>query len=267
MGLPLTSLTPIEDALARRPFGLLCDVDGTLSPMAPTPAQAVVTPRNLVLLEQLSQRVVVAAVSGRDLPDLRRMVGLPSVIYAGLHGLAWWFGGEEQLVAGAEEYRDLALQAAEELKWLRGLPGIVVEMKTAGLVFHYRGAADHAAAREEILNAIACSPAAARFQVSEAVLAVELRPPLGVTKGFAVDRLAERFGLQGLLFAGDDVTDIDGFQSATRLRQKQGIAAYGIAVEHSEAPPEAGRAADFTLKGVGGMEWLLGEILDRVRLG
>ena len=37
MGLPLASLSPLASALDQQPLGLICDVDGTLAPMAPTP--------------------------------------------------------------------------------------------------------------------------------------------------------------------------------------------------------------------------------------
>ena len=94
-----------------------------------------------MLIEQLREKMMVALVSGRDLPDLRRLVGIPSIVYAGMHGLASWFGGEEELIPGAEEYRELARAAADELDALRKLPGMVVESKTTGVVFHYRGAA------------------------------------------------------------------------------------------------------------------------------
>jgi trehalose 6-phosphate phosphatase len=261
MAVRLESLSPLAPALRQRPFGLLCDVDGTLSPMAPTPAEAEITPRNRVLLEQLSRRISVAAVSGRDLPDLKRMVGIPSVICVGLHGLAWWFGGDDELLPEAEEYRGLTVQLIDELKQVVENPNVVTEIKTAGVAFHYRRAADHPSARASILKAIEASPAASPFEVLEGVLVVELRPALGVTKGDAVGRLADRLGLEGLIFAGDDITDIAGLSAARALRESGQVQAYGLAVQHPESPPEASAAADFSVDGVDGMEWLLGEML------
>jgi trehalose 6-phosphate phosphatase len=262
MAIALTSIQPLREALQRRPFGLLCDVDGTLSPMAPAPSDARVTPRNRQLLEALSHRILVVAVSGRNLPSLRRMVAIPSLTYVGLHGLAWFVDGEEQLVPEAEPYGDLTIQAARELEPLRAIEGVHVEVKTVGIAFHFRAAPNPAAARTAILSAVAQSKSAERFQVHEGILMVELRPPVVSSKGLAVNRLAERFGLRGLLFLGDDVTDIDGFMEARRLRESEGIAAYGIAVTHPEAPPAAAAAADFSVPDVSGVEWLLGEIAE-----
>jgi trehalose 6-phosphate phosphatase len=264
MATPLTSLAPLLDALNERPFALLCDVDGTLSPLAPAPGLARVTPRNRELLAALSRSILVAVVSGRDLVDLRQMVGLPEIVYIGLHGLAWRIAGSDELAPEAQPYRAWTLEAADELAHLKRITGLVLEVKSVGLALHYRNATDRSA-RTQILRALASSPAAGRFEVHEGIRLVELRPPIGITKGVAVRRLADRFRLRGLLFLGDDITDIDAFQEVRALRAKASIAGYGLAVAHDEAPEVAAAAADFTLPGVEGVEWLLGEIAGRVR--
>lgn len=257
MSIRLQSLDPIRSAVEAEPFGLVCDVDGTLSPMAATPAAARITDRNLSLLRALSRRIVVAAVSGRDLPDLRRMLAIPEVILVGLHGLAWLVDGHEQLIPQAEPYRDKTLQAAAELADVRARDGVVTEVKTVGLAFHYRAASDPDATRAMILGAIERSPAAQAFQVHEGILMIELRPPVVSSKGLAIRHLADQFKLRGLLFLGDDITDIDGFNEIRRLRESDGLAAYGIAVTHPEAPLAAAAAADFTVPDVTGVERLL----------
>jgi trehalose 6-phosphate phosphatase len=260
VSIPLDSLDPIRHAVERRPLGLVCDVDGTLSPMAATPVEARVTERNQLLLEALSERILVAAVSGRDLPSLRRMLAIPRMIYIGLHGLAWLVDGREQLIPEAEPYREPTLETAAELRAVTQIPGVIVEVKTVGLGFHLRGAPDPASARATVLEAIADAPAAAAFQVHEGILMIELRPPVVSNKGLAIRRLAEQFQLQGLLFLGDDITDIDGFNELRRLRESGSVDAYGIAVTHPEAPPAAAEAADFTVPDISGVERLLGEI-------
>ena len=42
-------------------------------------------------------------------------------------------------------------------------------------------------------------------------MVIELRPPLLVNKGSAISDLIFENGLKGLIFFGDDITDIDGF--------------------------------------------------------
>jgi trehalose 6-phosphate phosphatase len=228
--------------------------------MAPTPAEAQVTDRNRALLAALRTAIVVAVISGRNLADLQRVVGVPGLVYVGVHGVAWLVEGREELDADAEPYRALTEQATRELRDLWKLPGVVGEVKSVGLTFHYRLAADQPVTREAILRAVSASAAASRFRVQEGILLIELRPPIATGKGIAVRRLAERFGLRSLVFLGDDITDIDGFLEARRLRESNMVAAYGVAVAHREAPPAAAEAADFTVDDVSRVEWLLGEI-------
>jgi len=192
------------------------------------------------------------------------MLNLPTVVLVGLHGLSWLSHGEEGLSPEAEPYRSLTRLAAEELHALRRLAGVVSEVKTVGLALHYRAAGDPSEARTAILDAISKSPAAANFQVHEGIRVVELRPPLVSSKGLALRRLVERFELRGLLYLGDDVTDVDAFVEIARLRNSGSFAAYGIAVTHAEAPLAAAQAADFSVPDVRGVEWLLGEIANAV---
>ena len=137
---PLTDLDALHEVISATPFGLLADLDGTLSPLAGSPAEARVSPRNLELLNQLSRRCLTAVVSGRDLPDLKRIVALPSIVYVGLHGAAWNVDGQDRLVPEAEPYRAFTAEAARDLAPLDGRDGIFVELKTVGIALHYRGA-------------------------------------------------------------------------------------------------------------------------------
>src|SRR5690242_13512164 len=78
----------LRDALAQRPRGLLSDVDGTLSAIAPTPGDATLLPGVRELLEQAQTRFdVVAAVSGRAAENARQLVGVSGLLYLGNHGL------------------------------------------------------------------------------------------------------------------------------------------------------------------------------------
>lgn len=259
---PLSGPASLVDALARRPMAVLTDVDGTISPLAPTPWEAYVTPRSRQLLGQLSTQALVGVISGRDLGDLQRMVSLPDIVYVGLHGLAWRSAGTNELAPEAEPYRRHTQEAAAELSHLKRIDGLVLEVKSVGLAFHYRNVRRAEAARFEILRALASSPAAARFEVHEGIRVVELRPPVGITKGVALARLVDRFSLRGLLYLGDDRTDMDAFEEVRRLRERAGLSAYAIAVVHPEAPTAVARAADFTVEGVKGTERLLAGILE-----
>jgi trehalose 6-phosphate phosphatase len=256
---PLRSSQQLAPALARRPFGLLTDLDGTLSPMAPTPDQAFVPAGILGLLRGLARQTLVAVVSGRDLPDLKRKAPIDGAAFVGLHGAAFSINGRDFLAPEAEPYRAPTAAAARELAGLSHNGEIYVEQKSVGIALHYRQARDSGDARARILAAIAASPAAQRFDVHEGIRLVELRPPVGITKGTAVAALVERFALESLVYLGDDRTDLDAFAAARRFRTG-GLAAYAIAVVHADSSPQIAASADFTLDDVAGVERLLTQL-------
>ncbi|MBA3413986.1 MAG: hypothetical protein H0U10_02020, partial [Chloroflexia bacterium] len=74
--------------LRRAPAGLLSDIDGTLSDIAPTPADAFVAEGIKESLRRLAARLaLVAVVSGRAAEAGRTMVGVDELLYVGNHGM------------------------------------------------------------------------------------------------------------------------------------------------------------------------------------
>ena len=84
---------PVPTDLAARlvgtPFLLLLDIDGTITPIAATPAAAVVSDEVRRAIEELTRAsgVHVAIVTGRSVEDARRLVGVNGAWYLGNHGL------------------------------------------------------------------------------------------------------------------------------------------------------------------------------------
>jgi len=262
MAVPLTSIEPLHRVISQRPLGLISDIDGTLSPIAPTPEEAFVPPGVRRLLEELLARgVFVALISGRTLADARRMVGLDGLTYAGNHGLHLWVDGREEAAPEIAEYEAKARQVLADLRGLSH-PGVRIEDKGPVIAVHYRLAPDEMAAWAAILAALQASAAAQEFRVTEGRKVVELRPPIAIDKGTALLRLARRWALRGLLCLGDDTTDIDMFKAAGELR---GVEAASIAVEDKETTPEVLAQADFSVKGIKGVEWLLALICEQLR--
>ena len=73
---------------APRAGALLCDIDGTISPIVPRPADAAVPAETREVLAALAERLgLVAFVTGRALEDGRRMIPLDGAAYVGTHGL------------------------------------------------------------------------------------------------------------------------------------------------------------------------------------
>ncbi len=262
MALPLESIDPLRPVLGRRPLGLATDIDGTISPIADTPGEATVTPLCRRYLQEIARHVeVVAAMSGRTVQDARRLVGLEELTYVGNHGLSWWprHGRGEETLAEAAPYESLVREARAGLAPLLNLPGLILEDKGPILAFHYRLSPDRSAARTAILAALA--PWSERgLRLGEGRLVVELGPPLDVDKGTALARLMEAHRLGGVLYLGDDLTDVDAFRMVHRWRGEGKVAAAAVAVRNAESGPEVVEAADYWLDGVAGVEWLLGEV-------
>ena len=261
MARPLTSIEPLLPVIRQRPLGLLSDIDGTLAPIVPRPEDARVPDSTRTLLQQLAAKgVKVALITGRRLSTARRTAGLDDVVYAAQYGLTVWLDGRIETAPGLAEYESLASQAEDELQHLsEAMPGVQVVNKEGLLAIHYRRA-EAPDAREEILKALAHSQAAQRFQVMEGRKVVELRPPIPADKGTALEMLVDRLVVEGVICLGDDVGDIDMFVAVRRLRA-HGLAGVTIAAASKEAPPEVEQAADYTVDGPEGMQWLLSEMV------
>ena len=141
---------PVPTDLAARlvgtPFLLLLDIDGTITPIAATPAAAVVSEEARRAIEELTRAsgVHVAIVTGRSVEDARRLVGVDSAWYVGNHGLEVAAPGDEPAVPeSVAQFRHSVQAAAARLAQLvRGVPGTILENKRWTLSVHYR-LADH----------------------------------------------------------------------------------------------------------------------------
>ena len=87
-------------------------------------------------------------------------------------------------------------------------------------------------------------------------MVVEVLAPLGINKGQALRTYAQRFNLHGLIFAGDDRTDLDAVLEAERLRQ-EGCMTLSIVVQHSATLTALLAHADIVVDGVEGMAQLM----------
>ena len=101
----LDHLNFIGDLLKQPTFGLITDVDGTISETAPTPEQAKVTPLCRTYLSILIPHLtVVATISGRPAVEIKNMIGINGMVYIGNHGLERWIEGHSELSEEAKDY-------------------------------------------------------------------------------------------------------------------------------------------------------------------
>lgn len=247
------SLVALALAASRR--GVVCDIDGTLSPIAPTPEAAQLAPGAREALRRLvAQLDLVAVVSGRAAHDARALLDVPGVVVVGNHGLETL---DEHGLSIHPDAAEVVPRLKEALSEFRSriqsdsaLAGVLVEDKGVSASIHYRLVEDRTAA-EDRLTAWAYELAAALdLKVTFGRLVIELRPPISINKGAAVRRLVDEHGLHGMLFFGDDVTDIDGFIACRQLREERDLSAWAIGVADPEARPDVIEQADAAVASV-----------------
>ena len=236
---------------ARERLGLIVDFDGTIAEIAPTPEQAVVRDEELEILDRLSRALaLVAVVSGRSAPDLEAKVGLGRVTYVGNHGAEYLVRDRVVYAEGADEYADRIAKVFGRLRESADGPGLIWQDKGLSASVHYRLAPDHKGARRRLAAALDLIEGAKELEVFWGKLVMELRSPLGLHKGFAVRKLVADHSLDGVLFLGDDTTDVDGMHAVRKLAEEGGLAGLGVAVLHEDSPAELLAAASYSLDGV-----------------
>jgi trehalose 6-phosphate phosphatase len=210
----------IDDVVAQlrlaAQVALFLDFDGTLSPFAGHPDQAQMSPGVRQLLQRLASmpKVLVGIISGRELEDVRKRVGLPELIYAGNHGLEIRGLELKYLQPAAEAVRGALQRMSIELRSrLRTVSGVLVENKGLTASIHYRMVADRD--REyvrSVVDAVVVSQAEP-FVRTDGHLVFEVRPQVEWHKGNAVRWILERLAVAGsrAVYIGDDRTDEDAF--------------------------------------------------------
>lgn len=256
----------LRDVLAQRPRGLLSDVDGTLSAIAPTPGDATLLPGVRDLLEQAQTHFdVVAAISGRAAENARQLVGIPSLLYLGNHGLERLEPNTDVLhvLPEAEPYiKAINLVMAEvQAPLMKAYPGLLFERKGVTASIHVRNTARPDEAEQAVYQRVLKSAQEQKLLVTQGRKIVEIRPPVQANKGTAVTDLVRMAGLRGAFYLGDDRTDLDAFR-ALRLLTIDGVCqGVSVAVLHDEAPPELTEEADVTLPSIdavpGFLRWLI----------
>lgn len=208
----------VDQALARHREGrelvLLFDYDGTLVEFSDIPAQAVLPDATRQHLRDLASiaGVTLGIISCRELADLKAMVGVPGLFYAGTDGLELEFEGEVVTHPLVGHCLDLVKRVAETLRpFVETCPPAWVEPKRFGVTVHYHGLDGQLATvlHEGLERQLA--PWAERLHVVTGGYAVDITPNIGWTKGTAVDFLLEHLdsGECHILYAGDEASDIE----------------------------------------------------------
>ncbi len=249
-------LEPLRAEPARA--AILTDFDGTLAPIVERADEVALPERARELLPRLIARYgLVGAISGRRAVDVRGRVGLDGVAYAGNHGLELMMPGESEpkpdpSVDGREGDTAAFMAGVEGARL--DAAGLRLEDKGPIQALHWRGAADEAGA-EATARQIAVEAGRAGLEPHWGRKVLELRPVGGGGKGAAVASILAEDGVDRVVYAGDDRTDVDAFRRLAELRDAgELVTAIRVGVLSAEGPPEVAEESDVTVEGPAG--WL-----------
>jgi trehalose-phosphatase len=237
---------------------ILTDFDGTLAPIVQDAGAAALPDGAREVLSALIDRyAMVGAISGRRAADVRERMGLDGLAYAGNHGLELMMPGEPAPKAdaslGGREGDAAAFMAAVAGTRLDDA-GLRLEDKGPIQALHWRGAPDEARA-EAAAREIGVEAGRAGLEPHWGRKVLELRPVGGGGKGAAVASILAEDGVDRVVYAGDDRTDVDAFRRLAELREAgELVAAVRVGVLSAEGPPEVAEEADVTVEGPAG--WL-----------
>jgi len=214
---------------AKRPFVAL-DYDGTLTPIVEL---AILSAQMHSTVTALANQCIVAVISGRDLSDVKELVGIDNLFYAGSHGFD--ISGPAGRRIASQQGADFlpALDHAEEsLQALLGkVPGAQIERKKFSIAVHYRRVEkSRVQVVEEAVDQVLAEHTGLRKGTGKKVF--ELQPEIDWHKGKALCWLMDALDLDRPdilpIYIGDDVTDEDAF----RVLQAGGI---GVVVKDDDA--------------------------------
>ncbi len=198
-----------------------CDFDGTLAPFTPKPHQAKLPKEIRKLLERLARQkeIQVAVISGRQLKDVEKKVGLDRVIYCGNHGLEIKIKKQVWIHSQAAESAEVIQALSKRIK--RGLhkfSGAELENKHLSLSLHYRRVRKKSDVKNlEIFLKKEMAPYNGRLRIVHGKKLFDVRPQIDWDKGDAILHLIKQLGASWkACFIGDDTTDEEAFSTLDR---------------------------------------------------
>src|SRR3954469_5731110 len=205
------------------------DFDGTLSPIVDDPDRAVIHPDGPAALVDLAAQVrAVAVVTGRPARQFVELGSLESVaarlgdsarlVVLGQYGNERWDSSTREFRSpeppqGLQEFR----AELPDLLARENAPEAYVEEKGLPTAVHTRRLPDAQAAVERLQAALADAAERHGLGLEPGRLVLEVRAP-GMHKGLAVRAALEENEARGVLFAGDDLGDVEAFEAVRDLR-------------------------------------------------
>jgi alpha,alpha-trehalase len=252
-----SALEKIEEIIDRLHSGrpaIFLDYDGTLTPIVEDPSEAKLPDRTRELLGKLSEHWTVVIMSGRALDDVRDLVGLENLVYAGCHGFN--IAGPEDSFHDKPGDRFVAAldRAEQELgSAVQSLSRVRLERKPFAITIHFRQA-DRKTVSELRKRAEEVTAHHPDLERTSGKKTFELRPKTEWDKGRALLDLLEKLHIDSSrtvpLYVGADATD----EKAFRVISDRGI---GIRVGGEDQPT----AAHYALQDTGEVATLLEQLM------
>ena len=197
---------------------LYLDFDGTIADIVVDPALVHVDEISIIHLTSLSRKLggALAIVSGRSISDIDQRLKPLVLPVAGVHGLTRRTADGLVEMATVDESLVGRVTAALE-PFVYKHPGLLLEPKWGAIAVHYRARPELAEACFETLSAAALTVQKSA-EIVNGKMVVEAKFAR-YNKGTAVRSFASEFPFRGRrpVFAGDDVTDEDGFAAVIEL--------------------------------------------------
>ena len=253
----------VADIRATPHLLLLSDYDGTLTPIVGRPEDAALSPGVREKLAALARRetATVGVISGRSMTDLRAMVGIAGIYYAGNHGLEIEGPGLNFVSRPAALARATIGDLAERLETsLASVAGVIIEDKRLSLSVHYRLVDEGrvSSVKETFKRITAPLVYEDKIKVTTGKKVLEARPPIDWDKGNAVETIiwemksALRLKKVLTVYLGDDATDEDAFEVIHHPE--------GLSIFVGGGNPAS--SAEYYLESVAEAEELLGRLLE-----
>lgn len=200
----------IVDRLKGRPVAFFLDYDGTLTPIAERPEDAILSDAVRKVVRRLACFCPVAIVSGRDRMVVEHLVDIKELTYVGSHGfdIAGKPGSGIRREVGLEYLPTLNEAEVVLRERLRNVSGALIERKKFSISVHFRLVTSSLVTLvEDVVDAVLEYHPMLRKAGGKAVF--ELRPDLNWDKGSAVLWLLDTLRLNDAfaIHIGDDLTD------------------------------------------------------------
>ncbi len=217
-------------AAARTVVGL--DFDGVLSPIVDEPSEAYIHPEAPAVLAGLAEAVkAIAVITGRPARQAIALGGLDDVadeiakhdkelFVFGQYGNERWRSTQRRIVSPRPPH-GLSSFERELPRLLRDADAeaAYVEEKGLAVAVHTRRLPEPSAAFERLLPPMRELAERHGLGLEPGRHVIEVRAP-GMDKGHAVHTFVSEQDAGGVVFAGDDLGDVEAFEAVVELREK-----------------------------------------------